>query len=352
MTHPRTAIVIVNWHGSADTVRCIAACGHLQRFDGAVLVVDNGSTDGSFDHILACVRGEEQVASSSSDPHISRLEQNAEAPLPLIAAGCAETVGAIVRRDGLVARGLYVIRSPNNLGFGGGNNTGLRVALQDPTCQRFWLLNSDAVPDPASLAELESATRNMHDPMVTGSVLLNYDRPQTVQALGSKVSFYTLKTTHRHSDISIEALSDYPTLLPVGSPVGAAMMVNRSYLERHGFFDERMFLYFEELDLVSRLTDRKSAVCPRSRVYHKGGQSTGAGDSLKRRSARADYEFIKSRTILAHKLGGLTFAWSFVMANVSMMRRLVKGRMDLARQVIPAMRDGLRVCQLKPEDGA
>lgn len=337
-----TAIIIVNWNGWEDTVRCIAACGHLEGFNGALLVVDNGSTDGSFDKIVASCRGEFDVPSTSSDRRIAALEQQSEAPLNLITADDATAMAGRILQDGLVSRGLYIVRSEDNRGFGGGNNIGLRLAMLDPACQLFWLLNSDAIPEPNALKELERVCLPMTQPLVCGSVLLNYDTPMTVQALGSDVSYLTLKTTHRLANAPLSRLDSYDAIRTIGSPVGAAMLINRAYIKQFGMFDERIFLYYEELDLVSRLPDRKSFVCTHSRVYHKGGQSANKWVSVADRSVKADYEFLRSRALLAKKIGGLAAWMSLWTTILSLGRRLAVRRVDLAKSALLAFVDGRR----------
>lgn len=342
MNDLHTAIVIVNWNGWEDTVRCIAACGHLEDFNGAVLVVDNGSTDGSYDHILAWCHDQIKVASTSADARIAALEQRGFSPLTLVAAGDEALVSSGMRDAGLTPRGLYIVRASENTGFGEGNNVGLRLAMLDPHCRLFWLLNSDAIPEPNALKELEWGCLAITEPLVSGSVLLNYDEPMTVQALGAKVSYVTLKTTHMLENAPVHMLDMYPPIYVIGAPIGAAMMINRPYIEQLGMFDERMFLYYEEQDLVSRLPRRQSFVCTRSRVYHKGGQSTKGGQTVADRSRRADYEFLRSRTLLSRKIGDLAVLISIFTAVVSWARRRSVGRKDLAGHVLPAFLDGWR----------
>lgn len=347
MSDCRTAIVVVNWNGWEDTVRCIAACGHLNSFNGAVVVVDNGSTDGSFGKIVAWCGGEFDVPSTSSDARIAVLEQRPAEPLNLVAVGDAMAVAEGIRQEGLASRGLYIVRANDNRGFGGGNNVGLRLVMSDPACNLFWLLNSDAIPEPDALKTLESVCLPMAQPLVCGSVLLNYDAPMTVQALSSDVSYLTLKTTHVLENAPVAVLDSFDAVHSTGAPIGAAMIINRAYIENLGLFDERMFLYYEELDLVSRLPDRQSFVCTQSRVYHKGGQSTKGGHTVADRGVKADYEFLKSRTLLARKLGGLAALVSIVTMLLSLAKRLYVKRPDLARHVVPAFLDGWRSASIK-----
>lgn len=69
---------------------------------------------------------------------------------------------------------------------------------------------------------------------------------------------------------------DHQTLRRVDQPMGACLMVRRVALDQVGPFDERFFLFFEEVDLCRRL---KSAgwdiyFVPQARIIHYGGQST------------------------------------------------------------------------------
>ena len=183
----------------------------------------------------------------------------------------------------------------------------------------------------------------MKTPCVSGSVLLNYDQPESIQTIGSSFSKDTLLVSYQYVNKPLEVLNSLPEMHLVGYPIGASLLLNRAFIEIHGYFDERYFLYYEEPDLVVRLkAARQSFVCTKSLVYHKGGQTTGGGSSVKDRSLLADYEYNRSRMILAKKIGGKTLLLSALAAMYSIVRRIRSGRFDLAKKVIPACIDGWR----------
>lgn len=340
---PKTAIVIVNWNCWEDTIRCINACGHLVGFDGAVIVVDNGSTDSSLKHLQDWSSSSVQVQPTSRDDQITLLEQPATDPLRFMGVGDEASLCRQIEKSGLETRGWYLVEAGKNAGFGAGNNVGLRLALSDRQCTLFWCLNADAIPQPGAWEAIAAVCGQLTSPCVAGSVLLNYDRPDTIQTVGSNFSEASLKVEYQHVNESVALLNTLPVMQPVGYPIGASMVLNRDFIEAYGIFDERYFLYYEEPDLVVRLGKAKqSFICTQSCVYHKGGQTTGGGSSVADRSARADYEFQRSRVILARKIGGATLLLVWLAAGFSILRRLRQGRWDLAKAIPKAFFDGWR----------
>lgn len=339
----RAVIVIVNWNCWKDTARCINACGHLSDFDGSVIVVDNGSTDESLEQLQDWSLGLVKIEPTSQVPEIAALEEPAAQPLKFMGVCNESMLCEEIDSHGLFQRGWYLVDAGKNEGFGAGNNVGLRLAMRDQECSLFWCLNADAIPQKSAWVELVTVCGELSGPFVAGAVLLNYDRPTTIQTAGSIFSQNTLIVSFLHGNQPVDVLDNLPAKLPVGYPSGASLVLNRRFVEKVGYFDERYFLYYEEPDLVLRLKDASQIfVCTRSRVYHKGGQTTGGGCNLKDRSPLADYEYNRSRMILAKKLGGMIVPLSMLVAMHSILRRIRYGRIDLAKRVIPACIDGWR----------
>jgi GT2 family glycosyltransferase len=344
LTMPKTAvIVIVNWNCWEDTARCINACGHLIDFFGSVLVVDNGSTDESLRKLKEWGAGLLEVSTTSKTPKIGYLETASNEPLAFGGLFDEPMLSQKIEKEGLASRSWYLVDAKENAGFGAGNNVGLRIAMRDPRCSLFWCLNADAIPGSDSWKEFFSVCNRYAEAFISGSVLLNYDGPDSVQTIGSSFSRSTLLVSYQYENEPVATLNTLPEKIAVGYPIGASLLINRKFLEQHGFFDERYFLYYEEPDLVVRLEKPDlSFVCTRSMVYHKGGQTTGGGDSILNRSRLADYQYNRSRMILARKLGGITIFLSAFAAFYSIFKRMLCGRFDLARSVIPASIEGWR----------
>ena len=108
MDRPSVGVVVVNWNGLADTVACLNSLGAAHPRPARVIVVDNGSTDGSLERLRA----------SGANPGLS-----------IIAAGA-------------------------NRGFSGANNLGLAALARDPTITHFLLLNNDATVHPDFFAQI------------------------------------------------------------------------------------------------------------------------------------------------------------------------------------------------------
>ena len=113
---PSVWIVVLNWNGLTDTLACLASLRRLQYTAHRVVVVDNGSTDGSTDAI---------------------------------------------RRDS-ANDGIEMIEAKGNLGYAGGNNLGIRHAL-DRGADFILVLNNDTTVDPMLLDELLAAADRYPD---------------------------------------------------------------------------------------------------------------------------------------------------------------------------------------------
>jgi len=128
-------------------------------------------------------------------------------------------------------------------------------------------LNPDTIPEPEALSAMVDLAEQ--DPRIgaVGSVLLDMDNPQQVQAWGGGevVLFWGLirLLTHPRQAARLSYIS------------GASLLIRRRALEQVGLLDEGFFMYGEDCDYGLRL--RKAgfllAVAPQARVRHKGGTS-------------------------------------------------------------------------------
>lgn len=290
---PKTLVVIVNWNGWRDSIACIRSCLMLDR-PVRIMLCDNDSADGSVDQILAWAKGE------SAPP-------DAAAPVPLDPGKRPDGVALMERAaaergdDGGGAQ-LLIVRTGGNLGFAGGNNIGLRWALARDY-DHAWLLNNDAVAAPDALSALVRAMEAQPAPGLAGSILLDFERPDRVQALAGAMRRKTFKARHLGTGLPAREAerADVAALLRPGEflyPVGASMLVSRDFLTRVGPMREDYFLYHEEADWVLRGEGLfPLAIATDSRVYHHMGASTGFTENAMSRGA-AGYLY-RSRLLLA-----------------------------------------------------
>lgn len=212
--HDFVSIIVVNWNGRGYLTDCLDALRAQTHCRHEVILVDNGSTDGS----IALVR---------------------------------EAYPEVV-----------LVQSPRNTGFIGGNLLGLRVARGD------WiaLLNNDTVAEPGWLAALLDAARPADVAGATGKVL-SLDDPRRVA--------FTLPLIDPRTGRAIWTNADYPST-EVHYLSGNNLVVKRAVLDEVGFLDPEYEAYYEETDWCARMirAGYRLLYTPHAQIRHKELGST------------------------------------------------------------------------------
>jgi GT2 family glycosyltransferase len=209
--------VVLNWNGGDDT---LAALASLVGID--TICVDNGSNDGS-------------------DNAVEERFPDVE-----------------------------LIRTGTNLGFAGGNNVGIRRALERGA-DWVLLLNNDAVAEPGLAAALAHAASVRPDAGLLACKVLFADG-RGVQYAGARVIAWLGYSGRARTS---GATGD------VDRADGAAMAVSHTAVERAGLLDEELFAYAEDVEWSLRIRAAGLAVVyvDDAVVRHKGSASTGGGAS-------------------------------------------------------------------------
>ena len=205
-----------------------------------------------------------------------------------------------------------IVRSNTNLGFTGGNNLGISYAIETHDSEYVLLLNTDTELDPQAVKVLVK-TLQQHPKMVAvcpkiyfgaGSEFhdQSYSKDQLGRILwyvGGSIDWRHLAAFHRGVDevdrgqFDSQVESDFAT--------GCAVLVRREVLEKIGGFDDRYFLYFEDVDLSLKIRRAGYTIgfAPESVVWHfNAGSSGGSG------SAVHTYYQTRNRLLLAFLHGG------------------------------------------------
>ena len=231
----KLSIVIVNWKTKELTAAAIASVFEQTKallFE--VILIDNNSADGSVEALRA------------QFPQITIVENNA------------------------------------NLGFGKANNQGMRLAKG----QYIMLLNSDTVVLDHALEKMVTYLDEHPEVMMIGPKVLNADR--TFQHACRRMlptpasSFYHLFGLVKifRKSARVNAYKGYNREPNVTEPVealsGAAMMFRRQVFEVTGGFDERFFMYGEDLDFSKQVFDQgwKTMFVHTAEIIHYGGASS------------------------------------------------------------------------------
>lgn len=258
------AIAVLNWNNPVDTLACLRSVTALDypTVRLRVIVVDNGSSDDSVARIRA------------AHPAVELIETG------------------------------------ENLGYAGGNNVGIRHAL-DAGADAICILNNDVIVDPCFLGPLLTALQQRPDVgIVTPLIAEQVGNHKTVWALGSTVNWRTAAVTRNHAGEPVEQWRDRPPI-EVDIASGAAMLVRREVLQQVGLMDERFFLYFEEVDwsLAVRKAGFGILAVPASLAWHDVSATLGATSPI------IDYYMLRNhlRLIGRHWTGiRRNYLWSWV----------------------------------------
>jgi GT2 family glycosyltransferase len=169
-----------------------------------------------------------------------------------------------------------LIRAARNLGFGAGNNLALRQAQG----RYLILLNNDAVAAPSFARELVAAADADEKVGMVAARVLEYERRGVLDTVGHLLYPDGLNRGRGRLE---EDQGQYDECRTALFPSGAAALYARRMLDDIGLFDERFFLYGDdaELGLRGRVAGWGCALAPRAIAYHHYSRSAGAYSSLK-----------------------------------------------------------------------
>jgi len=223
----KISVIILNWNGENDTIDCINSLLNQVDVELDIMVIDNGSKEES----------------------VSKIERK----FPQ----------------------LMVIKSESNLGYCGGMNLGIRMAIKKDA-KFILLINNDTVADKNFV---KSLMENFEDDVgVVGPIIYYYDDPNEIWSSGGKISpiIQELKRSHEHQ-------LEIPTKpIDLDFITGCAMLVKREVFEKVGFFDERFFpAYYEDLDFCLRVRKAGYRIIldPTSLLWHKVSKSSNGSES-------------------------------------------------------------------------
>lgn len=253
ITKPSVYIIILNYNGDDDTIACLESLSCNDYPNYKTVVVDNASPNGSE----------------------ARLRE-------------------YQRRSG---RDFVLIQSGANLGFSGGNNVGIRYALEQGA-DYIWLLNNDTEIEPDALSKLVNKIETNPAIGICGSKLVYHHDRTRVQGLGGTYSQLTGV---------VGTILDEAELGRLRYVIGASMLFRSAVFREFGLLSEDYFLYYEEIDIAERIKSKyRLAVAVDSVIYHKGGASIGNETEL------SHYYMLRNNLRVAWKYNKVFFPLVFL----------------------------------------
>jgi GT2 family glycosyltransferase len=217
----RTCVVTVNYKGAEDTTACVASLKE-SFVPVSIAVVDNTPNDPALEGALS--------------------------PYPDI----------------------KLIRAPENLGFGRGNNLGIEWALTNTDSEFIFILNNDAMVEPGTLQRLELAMEAHPEAGIVAPRIVLAEDTNVLWYGGGEVDW------RRGGGIVPGVLGASTAPLAMHSrhitfASGCAMLIRREVLEKIGGFDDRYFMYEEDLELCLRTIEHDWKIWyePHALVMHK-----------------------------------------------------------------------------------
>jgi GT2 family glycosyltransferase len=220
----RVTIVVLNWNLRDDTLACLASLDRAALHGARVMVVDNGSRDGSVEAIRA---------------RHPRVE---------------------------------LVALPENRGYAGGNNAGIRTALE-AGAEGVLLLNNDTEVAPDFLPPLLEATEP--DVAAVSSTIFRLDRPELIDVAYAEVHFGRRHMVQLAGANALPA-ERFARRQEIQVAVGCSVLLRAEALRTVGLFDEEYFAYHEDVDwcLRARKYGYRLLLEPHSRVFHRRSRST------------------------------------------------------------------------------
>lgn len=243
---PRIGIVILNWNKPLDTIKCLKSLNCISYKNYFSVVVDNGSTDNSFDLIRSCV------------PNV------------------------------------ILLRLIKNLGFAGGANEGIKYALE-LGAKHVLLLNNDTIVAPDFLDPLVEILERDSTIGVAVPKIYYLDSPELIYAAGAE--WTSIPPRIKMRGFGQRDSSQYNEPCDLEYATGCAMLIRSEVFSIVGLFDPIYFMYQEDYDFCRRVcrAGLRIVYVPEAKVWHKG--SAGLGEN----SPDKWYQWSRSTIILYKK---------------------------------------------------
>jgi len=282
----KVSIIVVNWNGKRFLAECFDSLRKQVYQPTAIILVDNGSKDGSVSFV------------KKNYPEVT------------------------------------VITLSHNHGFCSANN----LAIKTVNTEYVALLNNDAVAHPMWLSELINRLQRHPEAGSAASKMLFYDKPDIIDRAGD--GYTTFATGLLRGRNRPAAQFNTPEYI-FGACAGAALY-RTQMLTDVSLFDEDFFLVYEDVDLSFRaqLKGYKCIYVPDAIVYHKGSSSIGHDSSMSVYYSQRNMEwvYIKNiptglipKTLIHHLIYDI--AAFFYFASIGMTRAFIKAKWDAFRHM-------------------
>lgn len=226
MSEPLVYIVVLNWNGRELVLDCLSSIRKLRYSNVTAVVVDNGSTDGSV----------EAVKEGYPD--------------------------------------VILIENSRNLYWSGGNNEGIKFALEKQA-DYILLLNNDTIVDSDMIREMvDAAEQDSSIGLLAPKIYYHHD-PELLWYAGGRVNLVLGRLWH--IGIREKDRGQYDQVSEVDYVTGCALMIRNAVAHHIGLIDTAYTLYCEDVDysVRARKAGYRLVMVPSAKMWHKVSASWG-----------------------------------------------------------------------------
>jgi GT2 family glycosyltransferase len=231
---PTVYVLILNWNQKQITIDCVESVLESHYTDFEVVVLDNGSTDGS--------------------------------------------ASALRTRFG---KGIEVIENGTNLGYARGFNVGLKYAFESSNADYALVMNNDTIIDPYAITELvRVADADAKIGFVTGKVYY-YNMTNILQTVGKEND--PIRWNGDHIGCGEQDLGQYDEVRELHFADDIFTLASKHLYDEIRGYDPMFFLQGEEYDWQARAKNAgyKIMYTPRAKLWHKVSMTLGKDSALK-----------------------------------------------------------------------
>jgi hypothetical protein len=265
MHMPSLWVGLISWNNRHDVLRCLKALQHASYPHVTCMVVDNGSTDGTPDAVRQAF------------PHVRCCVLD------------------------------------NNYGFARAANVVLRQAQQHQS-DYVLLLNADTDFAPPFLEHLVTAAEQHPESALFSPKIYLRDDPRRLWAIGGvltrgRIRFYGLNAldTGQFDRRELDFV------------MGCAILIRTEILQHIGLFDDRFFVFYEEIDLCVRARSAgwRVTLLPEVHLWHAGGATTRKSPHIR------EFYLARSRLLFLRKHRAVFNVWALALYEVALTTQIV-----------------------------
>ena len=220
----KVSVVTPNYNGEKFLKTFLKSLSEDSQYIDEVIIVDNGSTDGSLDYI-----------------------RNNSFNFPIV-----------------------LIENKENVGFSPAVNQEIKKAQNN----FVFSINNDTEIKKGSIKSLIDTITSSDDIFSVQAKMLQYNNKNLIDDVGDEYNLlaWTKKVGENHES------SEYVQVKEIFSSCAGAAMYNKTILDEIGLFDDNFFAYMEDVDLAirSKINGYRNLLCPEAIVYHIGSATSGS----------------------------------------------------------------------------